>query len=65
MKRFWLENEVKTLRSMLKEKCTVSEIGDALGRTRDSVEQKMIRLRIGNGRTGKPKDIIRIAFIID
>lgn len=65
MGRFWTQSEIKTLREMIKEKCTMREIANEIGRSISSVDRKIREFRIGNGRTGRPKDVNRIVIILD
>lgn len=65
MKRYWKREEVHILKEMLKDRCTVVEIAEELGRTVGSVQKRITTSKIGLGRTGKPRNLKRLAFILD
>lgn len=65
MKHYWTRDEVRELRQLVDERTPVVEIARALGRSVSSTQCKMTALRIGAGRTGRPRDAARTAAIID
>ncbi len=66
MSGVWTDEDIRLLKEMLLERCTLSEIAQELGRTYRSVERKVSKLGIGNGRGEcQPFNLDRASKVLD